>query len=173
MTEITPSVLFDLIDKEKLDELNRIIYDGTKKFIDLCEMSNLSISTSGTYHLHIRGVVALRDYFSFMGYHNRIFVDILHPIADELLGVARDDKLMKIVKDAEDKHLKALIPLNWSNARQTNSGLFEGAAQFDINPPCLRIGTSCKYNEFINVVENLTTIVNGLMQHQITRSREG
>jgi len=170
--KITPSTFFDLIDKKKLDSQDRIIYDGTKRFSELCDISSLSITNSGTYNLHFRGM-ANGSYFSFMGYHKNVHLDILYSLPDELLGAFEDKGLKKIITTSKDQDFHVLSPCGWTLARQMNEGLFEGAAQFDsgVKPPCLRIGTCSKYNEFVPRAEELAAIVNDLYQHHIEKVR--
>ena len=143
MGNIRSSVLIDIIDREKLDSLDKATYDGTRKFIELCETSHLSIATSSNYQLIYRGILASGTYFSFMGQHGIVFADCLRLLPHDLLIAAEDEELMKLIRKIKNDGFHALVPTTWPEARQMNHGLYEGAAQFDIKPPRLRIGNSC------------------------------
>jgi hypothetical protein len=41
MGDVQPAVLLGLIDKEKLGELDRAVYEGTKRFMESCKTSHL------------------------------------------------------------------------------------------------------------------------------------
>ena len=152
MSNLKPLALLDLIDRGKLDDVSLAVYDGTRKFIGTHEAKNLNLTTTGTYHLKCTGVLSEGGYFSFMGYHNAVFADYLRPLPSELLETARDDELMKIISDAERDGFQVGMPMAWIGARQMNEGLYEGAAQFEITPPCLRIGTSSKPDETVQKI---------------------
>jgi len=172
MGNINPSILINIIDKEILDFLDRVVYDGTRRFIGLCETRHLSIATSSNYQLIYRSLLASGTYFSFMGQQGIIFVDCLSLLPHDLLIVAEDEELMKLITEIKRGGFHALVPTTWPEARQMNHGLYEGAAQFDIKPPLLRIGTSCTPERFSEVVEYLAGINNKLEELWMKRVRE-
>ncbi|MEK6927352.1 MAG: hypothetical protein AABX11_02875 [Nanoarchaeota archaeon] len=173
MRNITPQKFLALIDREKLDSLDQEVYDGTKRFTKLCKPLLLSAATSDNYQLKLRGkLLSGGSYFSFVGNQGIIIADILNPLPDELLGVAKDSKLMKIIDNAHRSGFRTSIPLSWHNSRQMNAGLYDEAAQFDIKPPCLRVGFNCNPGEFLKRVEELATIENKIYSLYVQRARK-
>ena len=171
MGNIKPQVLLDIIDRERLDDLDKTVYDGTRKFIELCKPRHLSIATSDNYQLRFMGDFD-GGYFSFMGQQGVVIADYLRPLPNELLNVANDLELMKIINEAKESSLRVSIPMTWTDARQMNHGLYNGAAQFEIKPPCLLVGANCKPEGFIQVVENLAEIYHQLNDLHVKRARE-
>ena len=171
MGELRPKVLLDIVDRERLDDIDKVLYDGTKRFIELHEPSKLSVCNSDDYGLKVLGGLFRSGYFSFTSHQGQMFMDYLRSLPDELLGVARDEELMGIVHEAESDGFHTSIPMTWKNARQMNDGLYEGAAQFEVTPPCLKIGMRCTQDEFYQKVENLATIVGKLETLHIKRAR--
>lgn len=49
MTEIGPKALLEFIDREKLDDLGRLVYDGARRMVELCNPTSLCLSTSDNY----------------------------------------------------------------------------------------------------------------------------
>jgi len=172
MGDIKPQVLLELIDRERLDNLDKEVYDGTIRFIELCKPSHLSAATSDNYQLKYRGRLFSGSYFSFMGQQDIIMADLLRPVPDDLLSVAEDKELMVILEEARKCGFRTSIPTTWTGARQMNNGLYEEAAQFNIKPPCLRIGTNCEPEGFIQVVENLAGIENKCYNLSVRRTQE-
>ena len=172
MGNITPAVLLDLVDRERLDDLDKVVYDGTRKFMELCENSRLNIGTSDDYQLKFAGVLFSRSYFSFMGEKDVVMADLLRPLHGDLLSFVKDRELMERMSEAREKGFRTAIPTNWTEARQMNDGLYAGAAQFEIKPPCLLIGFRCKPFEFVERVQDLAKIENGFYNLGLKRSRE-
>jgi len=171
MGNIKPEIFLTLISGQEFDEMDKAVYDGTKRFTEICEPSYLNAGNSGCYQLILRGKLRSGSYFSFVGQQGTIMADILHALPDELLGVARDSELLEIIDRAKKEGFRTLIPLSWHNARQMNDGLYDGAAQFDIKPPCLRVGFNCNPDEFVKKVEKLAAIDNQMYNLYVQRAR--
>lgn len=171
MGEIKPSVLLDIIDRERLDDLDKVVYDGTVRFSELCEISSLSAATSDNYQLKYMGTIFMGGFFAFMGQQGTIMADLLKPLPSELLSIVEDKEYMDIVEQAKKSGLYTTIPTDWVNARQMNNGLYDAAAQYNIKPPCLRIGKYCKPEEFMKTVEKLVKVHYQLYNLRIARTR--
>lgn len=173
MGDKNPLALLDLIDRERLDDLDKVVYDGTKRFVELCDASLLNAATSNNYQVKYAGQLGGRvGFFSFMGQEGIVMADYLRKLPhDDLLVVAEDEEFMRILREARNKPIYVSIPTTWSSARQMNHGLYEEAALFGIKPPCVRIGTKCEPEVFGQKVELLAEIHNQLEALRIKRVR--
>jgi len=170
VTEIKPIDLLNLIRKEELDELNRVVYNGTRRYVELVEPRLLTVGLSGDYNLKFTGAGSGESYFSFVGVKGRVLADILIGLPNEMLRVTGDETFMGHVREAEQNPLiMASIPLDWIGARQMNQGLYEGAAQFDVKPPCLRLGAACSPKEMVGVIEDFAKAYGNLRRYQFAR----
>jgi hypothetical protein len=171
MEYLKPAALLDRINKDGLGEFDRAVYEGTKRLVELCDPGSLFLGTSASYRLTAHGELS-RGYFSFTSHQDTIISDVLVPVERDLLLVARDAKLMEVVEEAIRKGFEAAIPTEWTACRQVNQGLYESAAQFDIEPPCLNIGNHCKEpGKFVRVAEDLAEIVSRLDNLRVQRRR--
>lgn len=171
MGEVRPLALFGFIDREKLDDLDKAVYDGTAEFLRICEPSGLVIASSDNYQVRYSGRLFSGTYFSFVGQQGRGMADILRPLQSDLLEVVEDAELIAIISKARGEGFHALVPTEWTQARQMNMGLYEDAAKFDIKPPCLRIGKWPEKEKFVEVARSLAQIEKSLSELRVRKRR--
>jgi hypothetical protein len=97
-----------------------------------------------------------------MGQQDVVMADYLSSLQRDLLVVSLDSEWRDILGEARSKGFHTSVPTDWAGARQMNHGLYEALAQFDIKPPCLRIGVVTKPKSFVQVVGDLSDIVSKL-----------
>lgn len=174
MGNINPLALLDLIgtNRERLDDLDKAVYDGTKIFLDLCEPAGLAIASSDNYQVRYSGILFGNTYFSFVGQQEVVMADLLRPLQHDLLEFAEEEKTLEIIRRIRGEGFHVLIPTEWTQARQMNMGLYEDAAKFNIKPPCLRIGKWQKKEKFIEVARSLANIEKELRELELKKRRE-
>tara|TARA_Y100000310_G_C20567608_1_gene756338 strand:- start:166 stop:681 length:516 start_codon:yes stop_codon:yes gene_type:complete len=167
MGNIEPLVLMDLINRDGLDVLDQVVYDCTKKFVELTNPTLLNAVTSHQYQLKFVGKMVGQHYFSFVGAQGKVLADYLSQLPNNLLWVAKDSTFMGHIEEAEKNPLiQAVIPMSWIYARQMNQGLYDEAAQFDIRPPCLRLMSVCDPEKMGEVIEELASTHNKIKNYQ-------
>lgn len=131
------------------------MYDGARRLVEKTDITLLAIATSLNYELKVMASAIPRSYFCFTHHQGTTLTDYLHPIGQDLLIVTQDEEFCAIIDEAKQLGFETLIPADWASARQMNEGLYDGAAQFDIQPPCLKIGKQGDRESFIGILDNL------------------